>query len=101
MSRPRITPRARADLLEIAEYISRDNRTAAAEVIRSIRRKCQDVIARYHEPGTKCDHLAKNLRCHSVGQYVIFYRETSTVEIVRILYGGRNIEGMFRDSDNL
>jgi toxin ParE1/3/4 len=48
--------------------------------------------------GRARDALAPNLRGFPVRKFVIFYRPVDdTVEIVRILYGGRDIESIFRE----
>jgi toxin ParE1/3/4 len=42
------------------------------------------------------ENFAPNLRSFPVKKYIIFYRPVDdTVEIVRILYGGRDIESIF------
>jgi toxin ParE1/3/4 len=48
--------------------------------------------------GRARDNLAPNLRSFPVKKFVIFFRRVDdTVEIVRILYGGRDFEAIFQD----
>lgn len=48
--------------------------------------------------GRDRSNLAANLRSFPVKSFVIFYRPANdTVEIVRVLYGARDIESIFRD----
>jgi toxin ParE1/3/4 len=48
--------------------------------------------------GRSRSDLGANLRSFPVKKFVIFYRPVDdTVEIVRILYGGRDFESIFRD----
>ena len=98
MSGLQITPRARADLLEIAEYISRDSRSAAANVIRSVRQTRREFIALHPKSGAPCEHLAEGLRYRTVGEYVV--RGTNPIQIVRVLHGARDMDAMFRRSDH-
>jgi toxin ParE1/3/4 len=48
--------------------------------------------------GRARDNLASNLRSFPVKKFVIFYRPVDdTIEIMRVLYGARDIEAIFRD----
>jgi toxin ParE1/3/4 len=47
--------------------------------------------------GRKRPELSASVRSSAVGNYVIFYREKqSTVEVVRVLHGRRDIGTIFR-----
>jgi toxin ParE1/3/4 len=94
--RVRFSPAAEADLVEIKSFIARDKPLAAARLLRSIRGRISETIARFPELGQSCDDLIPGLRRFPIGNYVIFYRVTDRVEIARILHGARDIESLFR-----
>ena len=54
------------------------------------------MIARSGQSGQACDELAPGLRCFSVGNYVIFFRRTDSVQIIRVIHGARDIESLFQ-----
>jgi toxin ParE1/3/4 len=68
-----------------------------------------DSLDSFPEMGKSRANLAPNLRSIVEGNYLIFYRPTSSgVEIVRVLHGARNLEALlgesltrFRQSRNL
>ncbi len=95
----RFSPLAKADLIEIKEFIARDKPLAAARFIRSIRTRISETIASFPELGQSCEQLLPGLRRLAVGNYVIFYRVTDRVEIARILHGARDIESLFRNAN--
>ena len=71
MSEATFSQDAEADLLDIVEFIARDNPIAAREWVDAVRQRC---------------HLL------SVGLYVIFFRPSASgVEIARILHGSRDL----------
>jgi toxin ParE1/3/4 len=60
-----------------------------------MREKCF-VLAANPDLGELRPDLAKNLRCFSFGNYVIFYRPMQNgVEIIRVASGFQNIEILF------
>lgn len=95
MMRVRFSPSAKADLAAIRSFISQDNPAAAARLIRLIRRRVKESIAAFPEIGESCDQLAPDLRRLVVGNYVIFYRVATSVEIARVLHGARDIDTLF------
>jgi toxin ParE1/3/4 len=55
------------------------------------------LLARQPYMGRARPELAYNLRSIALARYMIFYRPSSNgVEIVRILHGSRDIEGLFQ-----
>jgi toxin ParE1/3/4 len=90
MRRYYLTPRARADLREIAAFISQDNAQAARRVITRLKEVCRTTLVMFPEGGTQCDELFPGMRCFSVGSYVIFFRRRQPVEILRIVHGARD-----------
>jgi toxin ParE1/3/4 len=90
------SPLAESDLSEIRRFIAADSPRAAGRVIRSIRAAVREVIGRFPFAGTSCEELAPDLRCWSVGSYVVYYQVTTRVEIVRIIHGARDVTTIFR-----
>ena len=90
------SPLAESDLADIYYYISRENQRAAAKLVRSIRKAVRKVISHFPLAETSCDELAPGLRHFSVGNYVVYYRLTSRVEIVRVLHAARDAGTIFR-----
>lgn len=95
------SPAARDDLREIYTYIAfqlKVRQTASNQVsrigkeIRTLDRVPERFPLVDWEPW-----LSMAMRKVSVGNYVVFYRvdkEAQTVTVIRIFYGGRNIEGI-------
>jgi toxin ParE1/3/4 len=83
---------AEADLLDIAEFIARDNPIAAREWVDAVRQRChllsQHPLMGESRPGFG----VAGCRSISVGLYVIFFRPSASgVEIARILHGSRDL----------
>jgi toxin ParE1/3/4 len=88
-----LTAEAESDLEAIAEYIARDNVTAALNFVHELRKKCRalaqsplgyPLVPRYQH---------RNIRRRPVGNYLIFYRiRAEAVEVVHILHGARDYE---------
>lgn len=96
MTRYQLTPRARADLLEIAASVARDSRLAAAQVIRKLRGTCR-LISNHSEIGESCEMLSPGLRMFTVDNYVIFFRKRDPVQIIRIVHGARDLPSLFEN----
>jgi toxin ParE1/3/4 len=88
-------PRAEAGLDAILEFIARDKPHAAPTFVKKLRDKCF-FLAANPELGQLRPDLAENLRCSSVGNYVIFYRcIRDQVGIIRVVSGFQNLELLF------
>jgi toxin ParE1/3/4 len=88
-----LSPRAAADLEEIADYIVRDNPARAASFIAELEAKCR-AVARTPELYPARSDLAPGLRMAVHGRYLILYRNLpgeNTVRIERVLHGTRNL----------
>lgn len=93
---PRILrkPRARADLLDLWNYVADDSPANADRLLDKINKHCQ-TLARFPKMGRVRNELAPSLRSFPVGNYVIFYREIPKgIEIIRVLHGARDIEAI-------
>lgn len=88
-----LSPRAAADLEEIADYIARDNPTRAASFIQELEAKCRSAAAT-PELYPARPELALGLRMAIHGRYLVFFRdlpEENTVRIERVLHSARNL----------
>ena len=90
-----ISPLAKADMQEIADYISREkhNPAAAARLIRRFREKINSLRA-FPESGARLLPPHRELcpyRFLVCGSYLIFYHTDGTaVRVDRVLYGRRD-----------
>ncbi|WP_313137978.1 type II toxin-antitoxin system RelE/ParE family toxin [Paracoccus jeotgali] len=90
-----ILPAARADLIDIGDFIALDNRSRAASFVAEIEAKIVEVGER---PGSfqKRDELHKGLRHARHGRYLIFFMEVGEeVQIVRVIQGSRDLTRLF------
>ncbi len=95
MSKLRISPRARADLIEIWSYIADDSAANADAFIDKLFETMQ-LLAGKPGSGRHREELAPGMQSFSFGRYIIFYRVvTSEIEIVRVLHGARDIQSIF------
>lgn len=85
MSRSRrllLSPRAAADLEEIAEYIARDNPGRAASFVAELEAKCRAVANSPELYPARAD-LAPGLRMAVHGRYLVLYRDLPGENTVR------------------
>ena len=90
-----ISEQAAEDLAGIWAYIAADNPSAASRTIDRINDHC---LSYAHQPELveRRPPLGNDIRCFSVGLYVIYYRKvTNGIEIVRALHGARDINRLF------
>lgn len=99
MSGPRrllLSPRAAADLEELAEYIARDNPERAATFVAQLEATCRAVAATPDLYPARED-LAPGLRMAVHGRYLVLYRDLPGEDIVRVervLHGARDLPGL-------
>ena len=89
------SPEARADLLELYDYIAdRAGESRALAFVASIERHCLG-FTNFPERGTRRDDIRPGLR--TVGfkrrATIAFHVDEGMVVFDRILYGGRDVEG--------
>lgn len=95
MRRLSFSPEAKSDLLEIADYIARDDPARAATFVEELEERCAGLV-NFPESGTARPELAPELRSKPHGRYIIFYRASpAELRIARILHGARDIGGEF------
>ncbi|WP_287884797.1 type II toxin-antitoxin system RelE/ParE family toxin [Paracoccus sp. (in: a-proteobacteria)] len=91
-----VLPAARADLIDIGDFIALDNPPRAASFVAEIEAKIIEIGER---PGSfqKRDDLHKGLHHARHGRYLIFFIEKGDeVQIVRVLQGSRDLTGLLR-----
>lgn len=90
------TPRARADLLDIWDYIAEDNEPAADRLIERIARSFEMLVDQPFAGRGRPELPFPNLRSLSVGNYVVFYVPSDeAITIIRVLEGHRDIVAAF------
>jgi len=83
------------DLEEIDEYISKQNPTAAANIIDLLEEAC-DLLTEHPGIGRVHDDILAGVMSWPVGSYIIFYSIASRpLAIVRILHGSRDLPVAF------
>ena len=96
MSTPRrllLSPRAAADLEEIADYIARDNPVRAASFVAELAATCRAAAAAPELYPARAD-LAPGLRMAVHGRYVVLFRDVpveDAVRVERVLHSARNL----------
>ena len=93
-----ISPRAAADLDDIADYIARDNPARAATFVADLEAKCRAVAAAPGLYPARFD-LAPGLRMAVHGRYLVLFRELpgeATVRIERVIHGARDLRRLRR-----
>ncbi len=88
-----ITESAQNDIINIAEYIAKDNKIVAINIIDTFS-KSFELLANYPETGsTKSELIDKTIRIYSVKKnFTICYRiNQDRIEILRILTRYQNI----------
>lgn len=91
-----ILPAARADLIDIGDFIALDSPPRAASFVAEIEAKIVEIGER---PGSfqKRDDLHPGLRHAPHGRYLIFFIDKDgEVQIVRVLQGSRDLPRMLR-----
>jgi len=101
VKRAKLLPAARADLLDIFEFISDETQSVrvAQQYIRKLRAHCNHLASLPFEMGVPRPDLAQDLRSAPFGNYVLFFRYTATrLEIVNIIEGHRDFPARFTPS---
>ena len=92
MSRCVFSADAAADLGDIAEYIARDNPTAARDWLAAVRQRCELLAGHPLSGEVRPGFGVADCRSVSVGNYVVFFRPSpGGVEIARIVHGSRDL----------
>ena len=95
MARILLRPRAKADLVEIWDYIAEDSETRADAFLETIEQKMK-ILAERPKVGRQRDELAEGIRSFPVSRYVIFYIPIDAgISVVRVLHGARDLDAVF------
>jgi antitoxin ParD1/3/4/toxin ParE1/3/4 len=98
MNRFVLTPAARADLLDIFDYISQDNPDAARRVINEIRAAMRKLAEMPEMGHFRRDLATEPLRFWQVYSYLIIYRpEAKPLQVVRVLHGARDVRQILEE----
>lgn len=86
-----LTTPAKADLVEVGDWIAKDSPANALRFVDKLSEACVDLGAlpeRYpiHEPS--------GVRRRPIGAYLILYRVTDDVQILRIIHAARDWEAL-------
>ncbi len=93
MKRYSLTPAAKADLIEISEYIRFDSPGAARRVLAEIRRSMRRLAEMPRIGHTRKDLTDKPVRFWPIYSYLIVYRpETRPLQVIRVLHGARDVK---------
>ena len=88
-----LSPRAAADLEELAGYIARDAPTRAAAFVAELEARCRAIAAAPDQYPSRAD-LAPGLRMAVHGRYLVLFRDLrrqGIVRIERVLHGARHL----------
>jgi toxin ParE1/3/4 len=97
MTEPRLSELAKDDLNEVWFSIALSSMDSADRTVEAIL-EVSRLHVRFPNMGLSRDDLRLGLRCFTVSSYVVYYQPVeSTIEILRILHGARNVESIFAD----
>lgn len=95
MPRLVILPAARADLIEIGDFIAQDNPGRALSFLAEIEAKMRQAADRPESFPVR-DDVREGLRSARHGRYLIFFLDAGAeVQIVRVLHGARDLRRAF------
>jgi toxin ParE1/3/4 len=90
------SPKSRQDLLDIGDYIARDNPANARRFVVRLMEQCKRV-GRAPLGYVSREDLAPGLRMAALDRYVIFFRVLDgVVRVERVLHGARNLPTVIR-----
>jgi toxin ParE1/3/4 len=96
MKRVIVSPAAARDLEDIWTFIAQDSVRSADRLLREIRRAFQKLASMPRIGHLREDLAAEPVRFWTVCSYHIVYRaETKPLQVLRVVHGARNIEGLF------
>ncbi len=99
MRQLRYLEQAKSDLLQIKRYLARESgsNALALRYMEKLRQECRRLAEAPGMLGRARPELMEGMRSIPHGNYVIFFRyDDSSVEIVSIVEGHRDIEELFR-----
>ena len=91
MSRYVLSPAAAADVEGIAAFLDDQAPRATGHVLRGLRDAMRRIAARPGIGRLREDLSDEPLRFYPVWSYLVIYRTTDPVEVVRVLHGARDV----------
>jgi len=92
-----ISPSAIKDLEQIIDYFAMRNVDAGERVLSAFQKKCR-YLTQFPYIGRSYKSIRPYLRGLPMDGYIIFYRiGTDCIEIMRVVKGNRDLEGLFSD----
>ena len=92
MARVVYSDAAKADLMEIWDYISADSQFQADRLITKFREKLQH-LAKWNTMGRPRPEFGKYCRSYPFGKYCFFFRPTDDgIEVIRIIHSARDLD---------
>ncbi|MEO5331554.1 MAG: type II toxin-antitoxin system RelE/ParE family toxin [Magnetococcus sp. YQC-5] len=89
------SPASLQDLIDIGDYIAKDNRANARRFVDKLIEQCQR-IEKSPLAYPRRENLVPGLRMASMGHYAIFFRVLGdVVRIERVLHGARDMTRLF------
>ena len=82
------------DLQTIGDYIAQDSRKQAVRFVTNLKGRCLK-IAETPEGAAVRNDILPDMRIVPFGRYLIFYRFTDHVRIVRVLHSARDAGAIF------
>jgi toxin ParE1/3/4 len=83
------------DLVEIGDYIAKDNIKTAVTFVEHLQNRCYS-LGKHPNLGRKREEIRIGMRSITEGNYLILYRLHATyVEIVRVVHTKRDINKLF------
>lgn len=99
MKRFVLTPAAKADLIDISDYIKYDSPTTARRVVAEIRKAMRHLAEMPGIGHIREDLADESLRFWPIYSYLIVYRpETRPLQIIRVLHGARDVRRILSSS---
>jgi toxin ParE1/3/4 len=95
-----LAPAARSDLIEISDFIGRENPEAAKRVLADLRSAMRGLAETPGMGHLRNDLADEPLRFWSVFSYLIIYRpKTKPLQIIRVLHGARDVKAILREQN--
>jgi toxin ParE1/3/4 len=100
MKRIGFSKEANLDIEEISTYIFDLNPVAAYRFLDALDKTCE-LLVEHPLLGRMRSELGEGIRTFAVGNYLIFYVPAKDgIDIIRLIYGGRDLPGVFHSSGN-
>jgi toxin ParE1/3/4 len=91
----RVAERAQKDLIEIWEYVARENPESAERLLQTFREKFELLLS-HPLIGRERNEIFIGLRSFPAGRYVIFYQPMDYgIEVLRVRHGASDLRGLF------